>query len=169
MTDDRLDIMFFCLGNICRSPLAEALFSHKIEQRGLADAFRVESSGTSSYHVGESPDPGSQNVARERLGRDISHQRSQQLTREHLETFDYLVAMSQSNRQDALELGADVDEDRLMLLRDFETDEFADPDVPDPYGAGQSQFDLVFDIVDRCCDELLEYLLERHPETAPDR
>ena len=169
MATDRLDIMFFCLGNICRSPLAEALFSHKIEARGLEEAFHVESSGTSSYHVGEPPDPGSQNVARERLGRDISHQRSQQLTRDHLETFDYLVAMSQSNRQNALELGADVDPERVMLLRDFETDEFADPDVPDPYGAGQSQFDLVFDIVDRCCDELLDELLDRHPELTADR
>lgn len=164
MSNDRLDIMFFCLGNICRSPLAEALFSHKIEERGLEEAFRVESSGTSSYHVGESPDPGSQNVARERLGRDISHQRSQQLTREHLETFDYLLAMSQSNRQRALELGAEVDEDRLMLLRDFEPEEFAEPDVPDPYGERQEQFDLVFDIVDRCCDEFLAHLLDAHPE-----
>jgi protein-tyrosine phosphatase len=160
---DRLDIMFFCLGNICRSPLGEALFSHKIEQRGIDDRFHVESSGTSSYHVGESPDPGSQNVARERLGRDISHQRSQQLTPEHLESFDYLVAMSESNRSQALELDADVDEDRLFLLRDFDPKAETDLDVPDPYGEGQSQFDLVYDIVDRSCDRLLEHLLQKHP------
>jgi len=165
----KLDIMFFCLGNICRSPLAEALFSHKIEQRGLEEAFLVESAGTSSYHVGESPDPGSQNVARERLGRDISHQRSQQLHRRHLEAFDYLIAMSESNRRDALELEADVDEDRLMLLREFDSVGPDDRDVPDPYGEGQSQFDLVYDIVDRSCDEFLEFLLDRHSEIAPDR
>lgn len=163
---DRLDIMFFCLGNICRSPLAEALFSHKVEHRGIEDRFHIESSGTSSYHVGESPDPGSQNVARERLGRDISHQRSQQLTRDHLETFDYLVAMSDSNRTRALELGAEVDEERTFLLREFDPKAETDLDVPDPYGEGQSQFDLVFDIVDRSSDRLLEHLLQTHPNVT---
>ncbi len=166
MSTDRLDIMFFCLGNICRSPLAEALFSQKIEERGLEEAFHVESSGTSSYHVGESPDPGSQRVAEERLGRDISHQRSQQLTREHLETFDYLVAMSASNRRRALDRASGVDENRLFLLREFDPEAGDDLDVPDPYGAGQSQFDLVYDIVDRSCDRLLEHLLEEHPQLA---
>jgi protein-tyrosine phosphatase len=162
MSDEPLDVMFFCLGNICRSPLAEALFCHRIEQQGLEDAFRVESSGTSAYHVGESPDPGSQNVARERLGRDISHQRSQQLTADHLETFDYLVAMDQSNRQRAIERApADVDQ-KLFLMRDFDPEAGGDLNVPDPYGAGQSQFGLVFDIVDRSTAEFLDFLLREH-------
>ena len=67
-----IKVMFFCLGNICRSPLAEGLFRHKVEQRGLDHRFHIESSGTSSYHVGELPDPGSRRVAMQRLGLDIS-------------------------------------------------------------------------------------------------
>lgn len=153
--------MFFCLGNICRSPLAEGLFRHKVRERGLEERFDIESSGTSSYHVGEAPDPGSQRVARERLGLDISHQRSQQLSRRHVAEFDVLIAMDESNRRKALRW-ADSDDD-VELLRDYEPDP-ADrgTGVPDPWGAGGSQFDLVFDIVDRCCDVLLDDLVERH-------
>jgi protein-tyrosine phosphatase len=158
---DTIKVMFFCLGNICRSPLAEGLFRHKVRERGLQDWFEIESSGTSSYHVGEPPDPGSQRVARKRLGLDISHQRSQQLSRQHVEEFDVLVAMDSSNQRVAQQW-ADG-EDAVWLLRDFEPDP-ADRGtaVPDPWGGGGSQFDLVFDIVDRCCDVLLDELVDRH-------
>jgi protein-tyrosine phosphatase len=142
--------------------LAEALFRYHAEQRGLGDHFEVGSAGTSRYHVGESPDPGSQNVARERLDLDISGQRAEQLSESHLREFDDLIAMSDSNIGDAQRLsGADsVD---FQLLRDWEPDD-ADrgSDVPDPYGGGSSQFDHVFDIVDRCTKRLLDDLVERH-------
>lgn len=159
MDDESVHVMFFCLGNICRSPLAEGVFSYKLDERGLGNRFVVESSGTSSYHVGESPDPGSQRVAREELSIDISDQRSQQLRPEHVEQFHYLVAMDRSNRRRATELTAEVTEDDIHLLRDFDPED-DDPDVPDPYGGQQSQFDLVYSIVDRSTDRLLEYLLE---------
>ena len=153
-------VMFFCLGNICRSPLAEGLFRFKVEELGLADAFHIESSGTSSYHVGELPDPGSRKVAMDRLGLDISYQRSQQLTREHLTTFDVLVAMDESNRRSASRLDSDA---KIDLLRDWEPDS-ADrgQGVPDPWGGGGSHFGRVFDIVDRCCDELIADLVSRY-------
>jgi protein-tyrosine phosphatase len=156
-----IKVMFFCLGNICRSPLAEGLFRHKVQERGLEHHFEIASSGTSSYHVGEAPDPGSQRVARERRGLDISHQRSQQLTRRHVEEFDVLIAMDDSNLRKALRW-ADSDDD-VVLLRDYEPEPSdRGAGVPDPWGGGGSQFDLVFDIVDRCCDVLLDELVERH-------
>ena len=158
----RLDIMFFCLGNICRSPLAEALFRARVESRGLDDRFHIESSGTSKYHIGEAPDPGSQKVARQRLSRDISHQRAQQLTEQHVRDFDYLFAMDRSNRRRALQLDG-ADESRIQLIRSFDEPGAGD-DVPDPYGGGDSQFDLVFDILARCSERLLDDLLERHPD-----
>jgi len=152
--------MFFCLGNICRSPLAEGLFRHKVDERGLAERFHIESSGTSSYHVGELPDPGSRQVAKARLGIDISYQRSQQLTRQHVEAFDYLVAMDESNRRGAERW---ADGKAIHLLRDWEPNpRDRGTGVPDPWGGGGSQFDLVFDIVDRCCERLLDEIIERH-------
>ncbi len=156
-----ISIMFFCLGNICRSPLAEGLFRHKVEERGLADRFHIESSGTSSYHVGELPDPGSRAVANRRLGLDISYQRSQMLTGRHVEEFDYLVAMDASNRRGALKWAPAGKE--IRLLREWEPNEKDRGEgVPDPWGGGDSQFDLVYDIVDRCCERLLDELVERH-------
>ena len=118
-----LKVMFFCLGNICRSPLAEGLFRHKVEQRGLTDRFHIESAGTSSYHVGE---------------------------------FDVLVAMDEANRRGALGFGLDKP---IHLLRQWERDPGdRELGVPDPWGGGRSQFDLVFDICDQCCEALLNEL-----------
>jgi protein-tyrosine phosphatase len=159
---EQISVMFFCLGNICRSPLAEGVFRHKLQRRGLENRFRVASSGTSSYPIGEAPDPGSQAVARQKLGLDISDQRSQQLGSEDFQRFDYLVAMDHSNRRNALRLEA-ADEDKLYLLRDFEPRETdLDQGVPDPYGGGGDQFELVYEIVDRCLDEFLDFIERRH-------
>ncbi len=154
-------VMFFCLGNICRSPLAEGVFRHLVDQRGFREVFTIASSGTSSYHVGESPDPGSQRVAKRRGGIDISAQRSQQLTAEHLTEFDYLVAMSASNEQNAARLRGGEDAE-FLLLRDFEPDAGArGQDVPDPWGKGDAAFEEVYDIVERCCARLLDHIIEQ--------
>jgi protein-tyrosine phosphatase len=158
MSDSKIRVLFFCLGNICRSPLAEALFRHHAAERGLSDRFHIESAGTSAYHVGQQPDPGSRRVARERLNLDISDQRAQQLVDHHFVEFDYLVAMDRSNRRNALRL-AYADPDKILLLRDYEPDpDQRGADVPDPYGGGGSQFGLVFEIVDRCFERLIDAL-----------
>ncbi|MBA2663735.1 MAG: low molecular weight phosphotyrosine protein phosphatase [Bradymonadaceae bacterium] len=152
-------VMFFCLGNICRSPLAEALFQFHVNAQGLSQAFHIESSGTGSYHVGEPPDAGSVRVARRRLGLDISDQRAQQLVAEHMVSFDYLVAMDRSNQRNSLRLGGS-DSSKVLLLRDFEPQERdRGGDVPDPWGGGGQQFDEVYDIVDRCVQRLLAHVL----------
>jgi len=165
MADDVVSVMFFCLGNICRSPLAEALFRHKVDEAGLTDRFHIESSGTSSYHIGEPPHRGSQRVARERLGLDITDQRAQQLTREHVESFDWLIAMDRSNYRGA-ERWAGPDT-RLHLLRDFEPGGGQADDVPDPWGGGGSQFEHVYEIVDRCTAALLEHIAQTHGLSLP--
>lgn len=154
-------VMFFCLGNICRSPLGEALFAYHVKQQGLSAQFEVQSSGTSAYHVGEAPDPGSQAVAMRRLGLDISDQRAQQLTSEHLRTFDVIVAMSQANIDAARRLkGAEAVE--FLLLRDFEPNPtHRGLDTPDPWSLGQAAFEEVYEIVYRCTAELLADLRQR--------
>lgn len=151
-----IKVMFFCLGNICRSPLAEALFRHKVNERGLTDAFHIESSGTSSYHIGEEPDPGSQRVARERLQLDISDQRAQQLKSHHLDEFDYLVAMDRSNKRNAERLGSAS----ILLLREFESGDPDSLDVPDPWGGGAGHFERVYEIVDGCTGSILDMIVD---------
>ncbi|MFU8805651.1 MAG: low molecular weight protein-tyrosine-phosphatase [Bradymonadaceae bacterium] len=155
-----ISVMFFCLGNICRSPLAEALFRFEVQSRSLEARFLIESSGTSAYHIGEPPDAGSVRVARRRLSLDISDQRAQQLSREHIERFDYLVAMDRSNQGNAQHLAGSLEQE-ILLLRDFEPDPaLHGEDVPDPWGGGPSHFDEVYDIVARSTRELLEYIIE---------
>ena len=161
MNKPPIRVLFFCLGNICRSPLAEALFRHHVRQRGLADEFEIASAGTSGYHVGEPPDPGSVRVARERLQLDISDQRAQQLDPSHLRDYDYLVAMDRSNLQNAEQLDG-ASEAALLLFRDFEPiSETRGADVPDPWGGGPSHFEDVYDIVDRCAEAFLDYVSQR--------
>ncbi len=149
-------VMFFCLGNICRSPLAEGIFCHHVESRGIEHLFHVESSGTSAYHAGEEPDLGSQRVIRKHLGLDISTQKAQQLTARHLAEFDVVVAMDESNRANALRLRPGT---KVLLLRDFDSESPGD-DVPDPYGGGVNQFEVVYEMVYRSTQELLDNLLK---------
>jgi len=149
-------VMFVCLGNICRSPLGQGLFMAKVADRGLADAFHVESSGTSSYHVGEAPDPGSVRVAR-RAGIDISGQRSQQVSLDDLESFDYVIAMDRSNERDLLRRAPDK-RPKVHLMRSFQSDPDS-LDVPDPWGGGPRGFERVCDIVSEACDGLLDHIL----------
>ena len=151
--------MFFCLGNICRSPLAEGVFKAQAAARGVAERFHVESSGTSGYHVGEPPDPGSLHIARKLGGLDLSAQRAQQLNASHLSRFDLLVGMSGSNLRDARRLPGAA-QARLVLMRSFEPDAaLRGADVPDPWGRGEDAFEEVYRIVWRCSERLLDELL----------
>lgn len=164
-------VLFVCLGNICRSPLGEGIFRHKTEQRGVSHRFVVDSAGTSSYHAGEAPDPGSVRVAREN-GIDISTQRSRQFVASDLENFDQIIAMDSSNMRKILALternGIDKStlQGRLWLMRNFEEEDDGsgfDEGVPDPWSGGLEGFREVFGIVDRSCENLLNYLLRGNP------
>ncbi len=162
---DPLRVVFVCLGNICRSPLAEGIFAHKVAQVGQAHRFSIDSAGTSAYHVGEAPDPGSIRVARKH-GIDIGAQRSRQFVREDLERWDYLIAMDRNNHRDMMRMMPNTEtwRGRLWLARNFELDEDGagfDQDVPDPWGGGVGGFAQVYQILDTCCDHLMTHLLRQ--------
>ena len=136
--------------------MAEGLFKAKVKAKGLSDAFVVDSAGTSAYHVGEHPDPGSIEVAR-RAGVDISRDRSRKVRRSDFEEFDYVIAMDRSNQRALQNLGPEH-EHKIHLLRSFEPDaDFLD--VPDPWGGGIAGFERMYQIVDRALDGFLEHLL----------
>jgi len=151
-------ILFVCLGNICRSPLAEAIFKHKIAESGLSGKFIVDSSGTGDYHIGEDPDARTIEVAI-RNGVSISHKARQFSTRD-FDSFDYIIAMDESNLRNIRNLKNNIEKGRLMLMRDF--DESKDKNVPDPYFGGKDGFDEVFDILDASLANFLEFLKKEH-------
>lgn len=149
-------ILFVCLGNICRSPLAEGVFRHHVQAAGLAHRFAIASAGTGGWHVGEPPDPRTCASALER-GIDIRHQRARQLQPGDLLRHDLILAMDRSNLRDVKKLDRKAELAHVRLFRDFDP-EPGDGEVPDPYYGGEEGFRLVFEIVDRTSRALLEHL-----------
>lgn len=148
-----IKVLFVCLGNICRSPLAEGIFSNLVSQAGRDADFVIDSCGTGSWHAGSPPHHDSVQVARAH-NISIEHQRARQINLKDLNDFDVIIAMDRSNLDDLLALAPDAP---VKLLREF--DPLPDsPDVPDPYYGGPDGFQEVFDIVYRCCESLLEEL-----------
>ena len=125
-----MKILMVCLGNICRSPLAEGILKEKIRERGLD--WQVDSAGTGGWHAGEQPDPRSIQTAR-RHGIDLTDQRARQFRPADLEQFDLILAMDASNRSDILRsAGNEAQRSKVEMVMNF-LHPAADQDVPDPY------------------------------------
>lgn len=157
MASDPTRILFVCMGNICRSPLAECVFHHLARERGVEHLFEVDSAGTSGYHVGAPPDRRSAATARAR-GIEVVGS-SRKLTAADLAGFDYLVVMDAHNLSDVEALRRKAGgRARVHRLREWDPTPDA-PDVPDPYYGGARGFEEVQDIVERSCAALLDHLL----------
>jgi protein-tyrosine phosphatase len=150
-------VLFVCLGNIVRSPLAEALFRQRVEDRGLDGRYHVDSAGTSGFHIGQTPDSRMRQTAAAR-GLEYTRRARQVLPRD-LEEFDLIVAMDNENYDDLCSLAdrAGIDAD-IRRMREFDPESDGVMDVPDPYYGGQAGFEATFDIVSRSVDNLLEHL-----------
>jgi protein-tyrosine phosphatase len=155
-SDRPFRVLFVCSGNICRSPLAEAVFRAQVREAGLKARFEIDSAGMHGYHEGEGADPRTCRMAK-RFGVDVTSI-SRPVRPRDLERFDLLVAMDRGHRRQLLAMGADPD--RVVLMRDYEP-EADGPDVPDPYYGGDQGFEAVHHLVVRACRGLLEDLRRR--------
>lgn len=144
-------VLFVCLGNICRSPLAEGIFRRLVDNAGLAGRFVIDSAGTGAWHAGSPPDPRSIQIAAQN-GIDIGGQRARQVAARDFHHFGTIVAMDRDNLS-ALKSRATGDGARLRLLL-----EQPDRDVPDPYYGGPDGFEQVFRMVQAGCQDLLATL-----------
>lgn len=149
-------ILFVCLGNICRSPLAQGIFESKIQKLGLASQFDADSAGTSGWHEGEPPHRGSIRVA-QKYGIDISRQRSRPVHPKDAEIFDYIIAMDDSNRQSLL-TEFRFPREKIYLMRDFSKSGKKGLAVPDPWGMADDAFERVYAILDEAIDGLIDAL-----------
>jgi len=153
-------ILFVCLGNICRSPLAEAIFKHKIQQHGLGDYFQGDSCGTANYHVGDTPDPRTIANAKKN-GVSIDHL-GRQLCTKDLEDYDYVLAMDQANYKNILKLTNAADfAGKVALMRRYDPLE-KDGEVPDPYHGQEKNFQDVFEILDRSMENFIQHLEQEY-------
>ena len=152
----RTSVLFVCLGNICRSPLAEGIFLHLVDQAGLTDRFEVDSAGTGAWHVGERADARAAMVASQH-GVELPS-RARQITSDDLDHFDYVIAMDRENLRNIERLAATRESDaQIKLLREYDSESSGD-EVPDPYYGGASGFENVYEMVHRSCTELLDQL-----------
>lgn len=153
-----IKVMFVCLGNICRSPTAQGVFSGLVKARGLDDKIFVDSSGTSNWHIGEAPDPRSVAMALDR-GVDLSSLRGSQVTREDFETFDYILAMDKQNLSNLRAIAPADYAGHLDLFLRFDASSQIE-EVPDPYYGGESGFIHVVDLIEAASEGLLQHIVD---------
>ena len=147
-------ICFVCLGNICRSPTAEGIFQHLVNQRGLQPYFFIDSAGTSAYHIGEPANSKSQWVANQQ-GVKL-HSKARRFEPADLEEFDLILAMDGENYSNIIRLDKNGSSaEKIKMMRDFEPKPDS-RDVPDPYYGGMDGFQNVFDVIMRSCEGLLD-------------
>lgn len=150
-------ICFVCQGNIIRSPLAEHIFLQLADEKGVVDKYFVDSAGTIAYHAGERPDRRMRQVAAER-GLVYSG-RAKQFKRDDFARFDLIIAMDKANRQSLQGWTVTTEQDnKIHLMREFDSQGEPNLDVPDPYYGGPDGFISTFEIVKRSCEGLLEEL-----------
>lgn len=148
-------VLFICMGNICRSPTAEGVFRHKVKNADIEDQFVIDSAGTHAYHVGNPPDLRAQDAALKR-GIDLRTQRARRVKTDDFLTFDYVIAMDESNKRDLLTICPAGYEDRIHLFLDFA--DCKESEVPDPYYGQGRGFEIVLNLVENAADGLLEHI-----------
>jgi len=146
-------ILFVCLGNICRSPMAEAVMRHLIEEKGLTDQIKVDSAGTSSYHLGEQPHKGTRTKLKE-YGISTSGMKGRQVSSNDFEQFDYIIGMDASNVRNIRKMLGQPDHPKIFRFLDLTPHQ---KDVPDPYYTGD--FQETYDLVKEGCEVFLNKIL----------
>ena len=154
-----VQVLFVCMGNICRSPTAEGVFRHLVRSEGLESVITTDSAGTLDYHVGKPPDRRAQATAHNR-GIDIGDLRARRVVEEDFERFDYVLAMDHDNYTNLAEICPSGYEERLFYFLDF-ADDVKHREVPDPYYGGAKGFELVFDMVEKASKGLLGDIRQR--------
>lgn len=153
-----MKILMVCLGNICRSPLADGLLRKKIKEQNLNA--EVDSAGTGGWHVGEAPDQRMQETAKKNH-LDISMLRGMQFHQDHFDQFDKIYVMDQSNRENVLKLARNQQDKEKVEMILNEITPLSDAEVPDPYFGGDAGFRHVYELLDQATDKIIEKHLSK--------
>jgi protein-tyrosine phosphatase len=164
MNNRKLSVLFVCMGNICRSPTAEAVFRARVEQAGLAQSILIDSAGTHGYHIGAPPDARTQRAAKLR-GYDLSALRGRQVGASDFSRFDYVLAMDHGNLAILQALRPPEAKGHLGLFLEFAKQHEAQ-EVPDPYYEGEKSFERVLNMVEDAAEGLLLHICNVHELSA---
>lgn len=157
---NQINVLFVCLGNICRSPMAEGIFKDVVERAGLAERFNIDSAGTSTYHIGKNPDYRAIDTCGKK-GINLRH-KGKEFNALDLQQQHYILAMDKSNLENIAKLFSVAPfTSKVLLMRDFDV-KFKGHDVPDPYYGGLDGFSEVFEMLERSSYELLHYIRSEH-------
>ncbi|MGZ0041538.1 low molecular weight protein-tyrosine-phosphatase [Paenibacillus ottowii] len=150
-----INVLFVCLGNICRSPMGEAILRHKVKERGLDAEIQVDSAGTGDWHIGNPPHEG---TLKQLKLHGISEQgiQARQITERDFDAFDYIVCMDDSNERNMRKLTGGEDADILKFMDLLPQEKLRE--VPDPYFTGN--FEETYRLMDAGCDALLDKIIE---------
>ncbi|MGQ0578024.1 MAG: low molecular weight protein-tyrosine-phosphatase [Betaproteobacteria bacterium] len=152
-------VLFVCMGNICRSPTAEAVFRHVVVASGLEQKILVDSAGTHGYHLGHPPDLRTQLAAAHR-GYNLVNLRARQVREQDFVDFDYIVAMDRDNLSDLRRLAPAEHHRKLSLFMEY-SGAWRGEEVPDPYYGGAQDFKLVLDMAENAAAGLLQHIKEK--------
>ena len=152
-----VSVLFVCMGNICRSPTAEGVFRHFVQEAGLVDRIRIDSAGTHAYHTNEPADRRA-SAAAERRGYSLANMRARRVSEEDFDEFDFIIAMDQLNHVTLVDQADAEYHDKIHLFLEFASG--PEDDVPDPYYGGAKGFERVLDLVEDASRGLLETLKE---------
>ena len=152
-----VSVLFVCMGNICRSPTAEGVFRHFVQEAGLVDRIRIDSAGTHAYHTNEPADRRA-SAAAERRGYSLTNMRARRVSEEDFEQFDFIIAMDQLNHVTLVDQADAEHHDKIHLFLEFASG--PEDDVPDPYYGGAKGFERVLDLVEDASRGLLDTLKE---------
>ena len=157
---NKVSVVFVCMGNICRSPTAEAVFRHYVESAGLSGHILIDSAGTHDYHIGDPPDLRAQRAAQQR-GYDMKALRGRQVEEGDFRRFDYVLAMDKANLSILQRLAPPDSATRAKLFLEYAR-HHAEREVPDPYYGGANGFERVLDMVEDAAQGLLEEIRQKH-------